>query len=349
MFFKKKTNDTIKKILLIRFSSIGDIVLTTPIIRCLKKQLPNIEIHFLTKPSFKTIISANPYIDKIHLLATNLNETISTLKNEQFDLIIDLHHNLRTLQIKKSLGIQSFSFPKLNIQKWLLVRFKWRNIMPDQSIVERYFKTVSKLGIKNDGEGLNYFIPDKDHIEQDDLPMSHWAGYVACVLGGSKITKQFPVHKWIATIQECPYPVILLGGPDDVTAATVIANAFEPFKVYNACGKFNINESAHIIQKSRVVISNDTGLMHIAAAFQKPVISLWGNTIPALGMFPYYGANNLKTIVSNKLAIVENNSIACRPCSKIGYNKCPKKHFKCMEELDPSVIQKHVNQFWDLK
>lgn len=343
----KKERPSIQKILIIRFSSIGDIVLTTPIIRCIKNTHPNIEIHYLTKLHFKQLLIANPYVTKIHTLGNTLHETILELQKESFDVIIDLHHNLRTLQIKKALHIPSNSFPKLNIQKWISVVFKNKNILPDVNIVERYFETVSNLGIKNDGAGLDFFIPEANEIKQDDLPMSHWAGFVACVIGGSKYTKQFPQHKWIETIQTCPYPVILLGGPEDKIMGDHIAASFDPFKAYNACGKFSINESAAIIKKSNVVISNDTGLMHIAAAFHKPIISLWGNTIPEFGMFPYYGSNNLNKIVSSKLAIIENNNLSCRPCSKIGYDACPKKHFKCMEGLDVSTIQQYIIKFWN--
>ena len=144
------------KILIIRFSSIGDIVLTTPVIRCIKQQLPNVEIHYLTKRNFKSILSSNPNIDKLHLLEETLSATISSLKAEKFDLIIDLHHNLRTLIIKIKLGVKSSSFDKLNWQKWLLVNLKI-NRMPDVHLVDRYFATVRFLGVKNDEKALDYY------------------------------------------------------------------------------------------------------------------------------------------------------------------------------------------------
>src|SRR5438093_10063341 len=129
------------KILIIRFSSIGDIVLTTPVIRCLKKQVANAEIHYLTKKGYAPILSANPFVDKLHILDNDLDAVITELKRENFDLIVDLHHNLRSLKVKKSLKVPARSFNKLNIEKWLLTNLKL-NVMPSEHIVDRYLKTV---------------------------------------------------------------------------------------------------------------------------------------------------------------------------------------------------------------
>jgi ADP-heptose:LPS heptosyltransferase len=243
------------------------------------------------------------------------------------------------------LGVKkTFSFPKLNLKKWLYVNFKW-NLMPPTSIVERYFKAAAPIGVVNDGLGLDFFIPEKDETTKDDIPMGHWMGYAACVIGGSFGTKQFPFNKWQSFVHHCNYPIILLGGPEDKALAENIAE-IDTNKVYNAVGKFSLMESADLVRKARVVISNDTGLMHIAAAFQKPLISLWGNTTPSLGMFPYYGANNLTDTISPKFRIAEVNGLSCRPCSKIGYNSCPKKHFKCMQNIDEHNILSSLESFW---
>lgn len=334
------------KVLVIRFSSIGDIILTTPVIRCLKQQKQNIEIHYLTKSVFKPILIANPYIDKLHFLNDNLDEIIEPLKAEKFDLVIDLHKNIRSLKVKRALNVQSYSFEKLNIQKWLLVNLKW-NLMPDASIVARYMDTVKELGVKNDGKGLDYFLPPEINLTNSDVPMSHWAGYVGCVIGGSYETKKFPIEKWQELITAIPFPVILLGGPEDIDQGRKIASP-DPIKIYNACGKFNLNESAWLVEKAKVIVTNDTGLMHIAAAYKKPIISLWGNTVPEMGMFPYYGNNNINSVLEPKSYMVENKNIGCRPCSKLGYNKCPKGHFKCMKELDVKIIAETVKKYWTI-
>lgn len=331
------------KILVIRFSSIGDIVLTTPVVRCLKQQLPDAQIHYLTKTGFGSMLSANPYIDRLHLFSGEIADIIDELKQEQFDYIIDLHNNIRTTRIKSSLKVKSFSFPKLNIRKWVYVNLKL-DIMPDISIVERYFETVKPLGVRNDGKGLDYFIPESAEITHQDIPMSHWGGYVGCVIGGSYKTKQLPAEKWKELILKIPIPVMLLGGKEDVALGQTIAS-LDPIKVYNACGKFDLNESADLVKRAKLVISNDTGLMHVAAAFGKPVVSLWGNTTPQMGMFPYYGFNNLNSVVDQRLFILENKNLSCRPCSKIGYNKCPRGHFKCMNQLNFSGIEIFLKKY----
>ena len=329
------------KILVIRFSSIGDIVLTTPVVRCLKKQYPQAQLHYLTKKQFASILQSNPYLDKIHLLEGDLQPVVLELLKEKFDYVIDLHNNLRTKYIKVLLRqafnsrIESFSVNKLNIRKWLLTRLKWK-WMPDVSIVDRYFETVKSLGVKNDGQGLDYFIPEEEEIKKDDLPMSHSLGYIACAIGGQHETKKMPLEKWKTLCAQMPFPIVLLGGKEDVDIANEIREVDE-VKIYNASGKFSLNESADIVKRARVVITHDTGLMHIAAPFKKPIISIWGNTVPELGMFPYYGYNNLKSNVAPQSFIMEQ-TLGCRPCSKIGYAKCPKGHFKCMQQQDLDKI-----------
>jgi heptosyltransferase-2 len=218
--------------------------------------------------------------------------------------------------------------------------------MPDKSIVERYFETVRTLNVTNDGQGLDYFVPDNIQVSNKDIPMSHWNGYVGCVIGGSYNTKKLPLKQWQIFCKLVPYPVILLGGSEDAEMGRQIAEQ-DPIKIYNSCGKFDINESALLVKHSKVIVSNDTGLMHVAAAFQKPVISLWGNTSPNMGMFPYYGNNNLKDRIAPLTKIIEVNGLYCHPCSKLGYNKCPKGHFKCMNELNMGEVAKDVIFFWN--
>ncbi|RQO31818.1 glycosyl transferase [Taibaiella sp. KBW10] len=335
----------IQKILILRFSSIGDIVLTTPVLRCLKRKYPEAEIHYLVKKQFKSVIADNPYIDVIHTLEEDLQQNIAALKALKFDVVIDLHNNLRTMRVKKALKLrQTYTFSKLNTRKWLYTNLKW-NTLPPISIVARYFEAIRPLGVMNDGLGLDFFIPEDKETKREDIPMGHWMGYVACVIGGSFETKQFPVAKWKTLVAECPYPVILLGGPDDAAMATAI-EATDPVKIYNACGKFSLVESADLVKKARVVITNDTGLMHIGAAFQKKMITLWGNTTPWLGMFPYYGANDLETTISPLFTIAEVNNLSCRPCSKIGYHECPKKHFRCMNDINIAQILVDLDAFW---
>ncbi len=312
------------KILVVRFSSIGDIVLTTPVLRCIKQQLKDVELHFITKQQFISVIENNPFVDKFFTINQSLAEAIPQLKKENYDYIIDLHHNVRTLKLKLALGKKTFSFNKLNWEKFLIVNFKI-NKLPQQHIVERYFETVSKLGVTNDGKGLDYFIDDKDEIDViSSFPALFHNNYNALVVGGSYFTKQIPINKLKEICTNSSLPIILLGGKDDVAIAEQVYQ-FHKNKVLNLCGKLNLNQSASIIQQANKVITSDTGLMHIAAAYKKDIISLWGNTIPEFGMGPYLAGKNSQ--------LLEVKNLSCRPCSKLGYRKCPKGHFKCMNDI----------------
>jgi ADP-heptose:LPS heptosyltransferase len=331
------------KFLIIRFSSIGDIVLTTPVVRCLKKQVVTAEVHYLTKTAFRPVLEANPYIDKLHLLEDDWEGLMARLRAEDFDYIIDLHHNVRTLKVKKALGKQAFSFNKLNVKKWLYTAIKI-NRMPDVHIVDRCMETVKAFGVRNDGAGLDYFIPKKDELKPQDIPMSHQAGYIGLVIGAALATKKLPFHKLQKLCEIIEHPVILLGGPEDAAEGERLA-AIDPVRIYNACGKFNINESAGLVKQAKLIVTHDTGLMHIAAAMARPIISVWGNTVPEFGMYPYYGSNYLhnynpfgKVGFSRPYDVVEIRPLYCRPCSKIGYKKCPLRHFKCMELIDPERL-----------
>lgn len=326
---------TVKKVkfLFIRLSSIGDIVLTTPAIRCLHNQMDEAEIHYVTKKQYENILTHNPNIFKIHILKKDINETIKELKSENFDYIIDLHNNLRTARIKSRLKRLSFSFQKLNVKKWLLVNLKI-NKLPKVHIVDRYLETLKLFDIHNDNKGLDYFIEESEHVLLSNLPEFLNNGFVGFVIGAKHETKKLPIEKIISIINELNYPVVLLGGSEDVSAGDEICRQTTE-NVFNSCGKYSINQSASIVKQAKLIITHDTGLMHIAAAFKKLIISVWGNTVPEFGMYPYLGSGNADF---EKLHIIEKKNLSCRPCSKIGFNKCPKKHFKCMMDINTKEI-----------
>lgn len=323
------------KFLIIRLSSIGDIVLTSPVIRCLKQQVEGAEIHFLTKPQFGEILENNPYIDKVHILQKVFRNSLKDLKEERFDYIIDLHNNLRSHRVKKALGILSFSFNKLNLKKWLLVNFKIDKL-PKIHIVDRYLETTKLFDLVNDNKGLDFFIPEKDFIDIKKLYPQSEDKFICLVVGAKHFTKQIPISKAVEICNNINTQIIILGGKEEKEKADEIIQISENKKLINLCGITNLNQSAYIIKNSELVISSDTGLMHIAAAFNKKIISVWGNTVPEFGMYPYVDEKNN--------FIVQVNSLKCRPCSKIGFKICPKKHFKCMNDIDVKEISKIVNK-----
>jgi ADP-heptose:LPS heptosyltransferase len=322
------------KFLVIRFSSIGDIVLTSPVVRGLKEQVTNAEVHFATKKKHAIILRANPYIDKVHLLGENINDLIQELKQENFDYIIDLHQNFRSNKIRRRLKSQAFAFNKLNLQKMLIIRFNI-NKLPNLHIVDRYLETVQIFDVKNDRKGLDYFIKEGEGFKKTELPEPFQNGFVAIVIAGTYFTKKLPVNKVSQICQNIQYPVILLGGKDEFDEGEKILSQSKG-NVLNYAGKISLNQSASLVRDAKVVLSNDTGLMHVAAAFKKKILSFWGNTIPEFGMYPY--------LPDNASEILEIKDLKCRPCSKLGHHKCPKKHFKCMEEIDVALAVNWINK-----
>lgn len=328
------------KVLVIRFSSIGDIVLCSPVLRCLKK-IPGTEVesHLLTKKSFLSFTSSYPYVDKVHVLEKDMGGLIRELRKEQYDFVLDLHNNLRSMRVKLALGKPSRSFNKLNVEKWLLTSLKI-NRMPQVHIVDRLMEAAKPLGIQNDGEGLDFFIPEADEVAMKQLPEGFQEGYIGFVIGGTYATKRMPAEQIATVCREIRRPVILLGGPEDREAGDLIVEQTKT-GIYNACGRFSLNGSASLVKQALAVISHDTGLMHIAAAFCKPIASVWGNTVPELGMYPYfpegYDQENSK--------VFQVNDLSCRPCSKIGYDQCPEKHFRCMLDIPLGELIRWANRF----
>ncbi|MCG6188798.1 glycosyltransferase family 9 protein [Maribellus maritimus] len=312
------------KYLIIRFSSIGDIVLTTPVIRGLKQQVDNAEIHYVTKNKHASIVRSNPFIDKVHVLKENINELLDELEKEQLDYIIDLHQNFRSNRIKSRLKLPAFSFEKLNFKKFLMIQFKI-NRLPEKHIVDRYLDTVSVFDVQNDQQGLDFFIPEKEQFDKNKLPKFFQQSFLVFVIAGTYFTKRLPVSKIIEICNAVDLPIILLGGQNEIhTAAEVDSETGE--NVLNLVGKLSLNESASLVRAAKLVLANDTGLMHIATAFKKKVLSFWGNTVPEFGMYPYQAHPDSK--------IIEVKDLKCRPCSKLGFDKCPKKHFNCMNQIE---------------
>ncbi len=331
-FQKRGKNDM--KILVIRFSSIGDIVLTTPVVRCLKEQISGLELHYLTKFKYKGVLQHNPHIDKIHVYSKKYKSLINQLRYENFDQIIDLHNNQRTFLFKMALGVKSMAVDKINLQKWLMVKFK-KDRLPKLHMVDRYMETVKHLGVVNDNKGLDHYIHERDHV---DLPtyfpqMSNSEDYIAFAIGGQHFTKRLPLYKISSICKRLPLPVILLGGlEDELVGDSVVSEAIRHNKILNGCGKLRLNQSASVVQQAKWVISHDTGMMHIATAYGKDLISIWGNTIPEFGMSPYPKDEK------QKRKIVEVKGLNCRPCSKIGYSACPQGHFKCLNDIQEDLV-----------
>ncbi|MCF0052191.1 glycosyltransferase family 9 protein [Dyadobacter sp. LJ53] len=317
------------KFLIIRFSSIGDIVLTTPVIRCLKQQYPNAEVHFVVKKKFRQVVEHNPYIDHLHLLDNNLEDLVKIFKTEHFDYIIDLHKTLRSYLLRLRLRRPTLTFRKLSVQKLIMNRFHVDFLPKGVHIVERNLRAVEPLGVKNDHHPVDYFISPEDEVPVSSLPPSHQNGYIAFVIGGQHFTKKLPPEKIIAICKRINKPIVLLGGPEDAAVAELIT-ASGSENIVDACGKYSLNQSVSLLKSASSVIAHDTGLMHIAGAFNKPIVSVWGATSAShFGVWPY---------LNTQQVIAEVKGLPCHPCSNFGMAACPQKHFKCMWEQDENLI-----------
>ena len=320
-----------KKILVIRFSSIGDIILCSPVFRVLKKQL-KAEIHWLTKSSYSFVNEHNPYIDHIHTIKDNIGKTLQRLKSEDYDLVVDLHKNLRSWRFKRSLGIPALTFDKRNLEKWILVNFHLNWMKEPGHLVDRYFEALQPLGIINDGEGLDYFYgPDIDN------PVKI-GPYIAYGIGGTYNTKKMPAEHIIRHFGELPLPLVLLGSKTEENAAEIIKSHMGD-RCINMVNRCDLHTTGKILDDASYVISHDTATMHIAAAFRKRILSVWGATAPELGMYPYLPKKFEKHSV-----ILEKENLSCHPCSKLGNDKCPKGHFKCLTALDQEKVIKKINE-----
>ncbi|MDX2359185.1 MAG: glycosyltransferase family 9 protein [Crocinitomicaceae bacterium] len=321
------------KILVVRFSSIGDIVLTTPVLRALKEQLNNPTVHYITKQQFASIVENNPHVDRVIAMKKSIDEVIPALKEENYDHILDLHNNIRTQGLKKKLRRPSSTLRKLNWKKWLLVKIKI-NKMPNLHVVDRYFEVAHAIGVKSDGKPGEFYIDSNNEVDVSQLGVEP-KSYLTIAIGAQYKTKCMPKELLLNILEKVDAPVVLVGGEMDNTLAEEIVNESSK-NVINACGKYNLAGSASIVKQSTKLLSNDTGMMHIASCLNVPIVSVWGNTVPDLGMYPYYPNQ------PEKYSIHEVKDLSCRPCSKIGHQKCPKGHFKCMLEQDVDGIVKSM-------
>ena len=326
--------NSMKRILVIRFSSIGDVILTTPVVRVLRQKFPKADIRYVTKPQFAQLVEPNPYLNGVFTLDRSISKLASELKTFNADLVVDLHHNLRTRILKTRVGGKWLTFNKLNVEKWLKVNLNVDKL-PETHIVNRYLETLKPISVEADGKGLDFFFPP-DFIEPN-LPTGFGERYVAIMIGAKFKTKQLPAHKLVEVVNGIELPVVLIGGKEDLELSKEVAtNAHGT--IHNACGEYSISQSAWVLKQAAVVLTHDTGMMHIAAAFNKKIISVWGNTISQFGMYPYLPQNDAAYISEVK-------DLNCRPCSKIGYDKCPKGHFKCMENQDVKAIVSKTQEY----
>ena len=300
-----------KKILIIRLSSLGDIVLTEPIIRELRKTFPNAILDYLTKPTYKDLIGFFNQINNIHLWHEK-KMVLKKLKEQKYDIVIDLHSKFNTFIIKKYLHAPIIlSYKKLHFHRWLLTKHISKK--PIKSTVSLYFSALRKLGIK---ENLEY---PKLYISQRKQNFDDWKGKKIGIFPGAlHITKQYPIEKFAEIINQTPddwnCKYYILGTKNEIKLAKHLISLTN-IKVQNLCGNFTIKELVIALDEMDLVITNDSGPMHISAALRKPQIAIFGATHPILGFAPL-----------NKEAKILSTNIDCQPCSLHGSKKCKKRN-----------------------
>ncbi len=322
-----------KKALVIRFNAIGDLVLTTPVVEALATH--GYEVHYLVKEAFSELMEYNPHVHKVWKLKDSLTEVLSKLKNENMDVVIDLHNNLRSRQVKSALKAKNYTLQKDRLRLFLLTKLNI-NRVKERHIVYRFLDVVKPLGIAVEAPAPQTYIPDTISAH---LPYTLPAHFLVIVVGAAWTTKEIPTEKLLELITRTAYKeVVLIGGPADKEKATLIEQRAQR-PMLNMVGALTITESAYVISKAAAIVSGDTGMMHIAASLGVPSVAVYGSTHPVLGYTPFYGKHEAQ------YHLVQNEELSCRPCTKQGQNQCPKGHFKCMLDLDVDELVSKVDSF----
>lgn len=321
----------IKKILIIRLSSLGDILLTTPIIRSIKSRNPHLEIDFILRREYAEAVEFNPNLQNVFPYIKNGDNSkiFDRLFNRNYDLVIDLQNNNRSAGIVQSLSRPVAKFHKPNLKKFLLVNFKINLYKQIYSIPEMYARSYNEINL--DEKGLELFL--KSEIEARIPRNENQIGFCP---GSKHFTKMWPVEYFIELgkrLTEEGNQIVLFGGKDDYEICDRISS--EITNSINLSGEDNLLQIAADMKNCRYILCNDSGLMHTACSVDTPVVAIFGSTVKEFGFFPY----------KSRSLVLENNSLSCRPCSHIGRKSCPKKHFKCMKDLTPNFVYDNIQKF----
>ncbi len=330
------------KILIIRLSSIGDILLTTAFIRQARQCFPKAEIDFIVKRKFSTLLKFNPHLNRVFEFdneqKARLSEFIEQFESSSYDYIFDLHNNPRSIYLRYKISGENKTYiRKDKLAQIALVKLKIRKFSTMKSIPQRYLEVGQMAGITDDKKGLEiywdletetrlneFLIKEKVELTQPTIGIAPGAGY---------FTKRWPIEYFEDLIENISnkfkYNFCIIGGQKEIEIGKRLA---QTPNVYNFCGKLNLLESGLVISKINCLISNDSGMMHMATAVETPVLAIFGSSVKEFGFYPYRA----------KSIVVENNEAKCRPCSHIGKNSCPKQHFMCMREITPEIVLNKV-------
>ena len=326
------------KTVIFRLSSLGDILLTTPFIRALRKAAgPDAQIDFVVKEQYADLVRYNPHLSAVHTLEssggmTALFSLAAGLRTQKFEVIFDLHRSLRTAALRMLVPSPRTEVVNKHIlRRWELVHWKRGIGKSFPHAVERYCETLRPYGITPDENGLEITIPE-DILRRTAGQVAarqdpHTKVVIGICPGARHFTKRWPWDKYVdiarRLIKDQGASILLFGGQEERDVCERIAQQLPPASVLNLAGSFSILETAAAMDACAIVVTNDSGLMHLAAARKRPVVALFGSTTRELGFFPY----------GTKSIAIEEVGLPCRPCSHIGLDHCPEKHFRCMLDL----------------
>ena len=324
------------KILIIRLSSLGDILLATPMIRSIQREFPDKKIHFLLRSEYESVLINNHFLEKIFLffrIDEDNKKLIRELRKEKYDLIIDLQNNFRSAVVCNKLRVKTIKFDKRDTAKFLLVNFKVNFLKNAPQMPVRYAAIFEDL--KLDDENLDLITLNAPSPLFD--PNKKYIGFAP---GSRHFTKMWPKENYIQLgkmLNDDGYTIALLGGKDDRLVCAEIAAKIDSIDLSN---KNDLLQTAADIKKCSGIVCNDSGMMHTACAEDVKVLAIFGSTVKEFGFTPYYGK---ESGLPTKFLVLENKSLSCRPCTHIGRDKCPKTHFKCMVEITPQIAYNNIN------
>ena len=334
------------KTLVIRFSSVGDIVLSSPLLRALRRRFPEGQIDFVTKREYAELVRSNHNLNVTFEYDSasgfrGLRQLKRKIQAEKYDLIVDIHNSLRSRYLRWFSGAREVVvINKRQFDRFLLVKLKKNIYRGIVSVADRYIETVKKFGVQSDDKGLELHIPDDVFFGVSSkiakLKLSEFERVIGMCPSARHFTKRWPEERFaevgIRFARGQKAKVILFGGPEDVQRGSIITDlirrATGDEAVIDFSGQLTLLETAAVMQYCDVIVTNDSGLMHIAAAMQKKLVAIFGSTVKELGFFP----------VSADCIVIEREGLYCRPCSHIGRSSCPEGHFRCMKEIEVGEV-----------
>ncbi|MFN2570469.1 MAG: glycosyltransferase family 9 protein [Gemmatimonadales bacterium] len=322
------------RVLCVRFSSIGDVLLTTPLVRALHHRHPEAEVYFVTKRAMAPLVIENPHLTGV--IALEASERITDLARRLRPLGpthgLDLHGSLRSAALRLLVPCKWSGYSKRKFARTTLISTKINLYGKHVPVPERYFEAARPLDVTPDGGPPEFFLSPAARER-----MAHWLGergfeqkpFAAIAPGAAHATKRWPLDHWrvlTARLQKLGYGVVAVGGPGDRTLADALGAG-----VANAAGELTLQETGACLARAAVLISGDTGVMHMATGVGTRVLALFGPTVESFGFFPY----------ARPAAVLERD-LPCRPCSAMGSERCPLGHHRCLDDILPDQVASAV-------